>query len=488
MFNFKPLFLATTLVGVLASTTLVANATDKQSNKNKLPEIGTSGGSVLSLDKERLIGQSMMKQLRASQPIIQDPVLIEYINDLGNKLVKNANDVNYAFKFFLINNKELNAFAFFGGHVAIHSSIFTTAGTESELASVLAHEISHVTQRHLARRLESQSKTKNLSMAAMISGILIAMVNPTVGMAALSASMAVNQQMSINYTRGNEKEADRVGIALLANSNFDPQGAPMFFTKLAEKYRYKSKPPAMLLTHPLPESRISDARQRAYNYPIKQLPPSLNFELAKARIQSRYQGDPESNIIKFKQQLEKNTFSIKLAAQYGLSLSYFENKQYKEAKVILESLKNNDENNLFYIDTLTDVYLKTNEHKKALLMLSHLNSLMPNNQVVTLNYANALLESKKLKKAADLLQDFLLLNPNNFIAYDILTTVYRTQKNEGLMHINKAEIFALLGAYSKAIDELQTSYNFIDEQPLLQKRIKARILQFQAQKIKLKNL
>ncbi len=233
MFNIKPLLLSCAITVTIASTFAFDVKASSQNDKNKLPDIGISGFSVLSLDKERQIGNAMMRQLRASQPIIQDPVLIEYINHLGNQLVKNAQDVNYAFKFFLINNNELNAFAFFGGHVGIHSGLLTTAENESELASVIAHEISHVTQRHLARRLESQSNTQALSMAGMVSGILIALVNPAVGMAALSASMAISQQASINYTRGNEKEADRVGIALLANSNFDPQGAPSFFGKMS---------------------------------------------------------------------------------------------------------------------------------------------------------------------------------------------------------------------------------------------------------------
>lgn len=275
-------------LGIAAATSFNASAIDNQNNKNKLPDIGISGYSVLSTDKELQIGKAMMRQLRASQPLIQDPVLIEYINHLGNSLVKNAQGVNYAFEFFLINNNELNAFAFFGGHVGIHSGLITTADTESELASVIAHEISHVTQRHLARRLESQSQTQGLTMAAMLSSVLITLVNPTVGIAALSASMAVTQQASINYTRGNEKEADRVGIALLATSNFDPQGAASFFSKMSTKYRYASKPPAMLLTHPLPESRIADARQRALNYPARPLPPSLGFELTKARLKARY--------------------------------------------------------------------------------------------------------------------------------------------------------------------------------------------------------
>lgn len=488
MLNKKPLLVSIALTAIIANIFTFDAKASEQNNKNKLPEIGISGFSVLSLDKERLIGDAMMRQLRASQPLIQDPVLIEYINHLGNQLVKNAQDVNYAFEFFLINNNELNAFAFFGGHVGIHSGLLTTADNESELASVIAHEISHVTQRHLARRLESQSNTQALSMAGMVSSILLTLVNPTVGMAALSASMAASQQASINYTRGNEKEADRVGIALLANSSFDPQGAPSFFGKMSEKYRYASKAPAMLLTHPLPESRIADARQRAHQYPVRQLAPSLSFELAKSRIQARYQGNAKDNIANFKQQIQKQSYSLAAAANYGLALSYFENKDYQLAKELLESLRREDKNNLFYIDALTDVYIALKTYDLALTMLADLNLLMPNNQVICLNYGNALLESGNYEQAATVLQDFLLVNPANYIAYDILTTVYRKQEKKGLMHITKAEVLALLGAYNKAVDELQTSYDFVEQQPLLQKRIKARILQLQEQENKLKRL
>jgi len=159
LFNIKPLLVSIAITTIMANIFAFDVKASGQNDRNKLPEIGISGFSVLSLEKERQIGNAMMRQLRASQPLIQDPVLIEYINHLGNQLVKNAQDVNYAFKFFLINNNELNAFAFFGGHVGIHSGLLTTADNESELASVIAHEISHVTQRHLARRLESQSNT-----------------------------------------------------------------------------------------------------------------------------------------------------------------------------------------------------------------------------------------------------------------------------------------------------------------------------------------
>ena len=178
MFKLKPLIISLALATSLTSNVFAANT---DSNKNKLPEIGSAGFSVLSIEKERQIGGEMMRQIRASQPILNDPVLTEYINDLGNRMVRNAKDVNYSFEFFVIRNEELNAFAFFGGHIAIHSGLITTASTESELASVVAHEISHVTQRHLARRLESQDKSQPIAMASMISSILLTLINPSMG-------------------------------------------------------------------------------------------------------------------------------------------------------------------------------------------------------------------------------------------------------------------------------------------------------------------
>ena len=476
------------LLGIVLSTSILASAQSAENDKNKLPEIGAAGASLLSIDKERIIGNAMMKQLRSSQPILHDPVLNEYINDLGNSLVKNAQDVNYGFKFFLINNKELNAFAFFGGHVGVHTGLFTAADTESELASVLAHEVSHVTQRHLARRLEAQSRNQPLTIAGLFSGVLLSLINPSLGMAALQTSMAASQQSGINYTRGNEKEADRVGITLLADSGFDPMGAPNFFQKMAEKYRYKSKPPAMLLTHPLPESRIADARLRAQRYNSRLVTPSLPFELAKARIKARYQDNATQNIAQFKADLKKLNFSYKVAAQYGLAVSYFEDKQYAKSQAILEPLLANDPHNLFYADVLTDIYIQSSQHEKALTMLTALNDLMPNNQVVALNYANALQEAKQFQKAEALLEDFLLVQPSHFIAYDLLVTVYRKQNKKAMMHYATAELLALRGIYSKAVDELQTAYNFTKDQPLIKKRIKARILQFQDQEEKLKRL
>jgi len=483
LFNIKSI----ALTCAVALSTVSSPTFSQGQDNNDLPEIGAAGSSILSIDKERIVGDAMMRQLRASQPLLNDPVLSEYINHLGNLLVQNAQDVNYKFEFFIINNSELNAFAFFGGHVGVHSGLITTAHNESELASVLAHEVSHVTQRHLARRLEAQSKTQPLTMATMLTGVLVALVNPAVGMATLSASMAAAQQSGINYTRGNEKEADRVGIALLANSNFDPMAAPDFFSIMSERFRYTTKPPAMLLTHPLPDSRITDARLRAQNYPRVQKAPSLDFELTKARITARYEHNAKESIRYYQNRIEKKQFRLKQAAQYGLALSYFENKEHQKALALLSELQQSDPNNLFYADALSDVYIALKQFQPAVAMLQRLNLLMPKNQVVALNYANVLQEAKQYEQAEQILQDYLTVQPNHFIAYDLLTTIYRKQNKQAMMHIAKSEVLALLGGYARAIDELQTGYTHTEDK-LLQKRIKARILQFKNQQEKLKRL
>lgn len=459
-----------------------------EKNKNILPEIGTAGSSVLSLEKERQLGHAMMKQMRATSPMLHDPVLVEYVNSLGNKLVKHANNVSYRFNFFIINNKEINAFAFFGGNVGIHSGLITTADNESELASVFAHEISHVTQRHLARKIEAQTKTQNLSTAGVISSILLAIINPTVGIAALQTSVAATQQASINYTRSNEQEADRIGISLLARSEFNPHAAATFFGKLAEKYRYTTQPPAMLLTHPLPDSRIAEAKIRAQRYHSIPLAPSLPFELSKARIIARYENDPQYNIKTFQHALKSKQYRLKAAAEYGLAIAYYENKQYIEALDVLLKLHEKDPKNLFYIDVLTDTYIALKNYDKAIDLLTALDRVMPNNQVVTLNLANTLLKAEKLTDAEKKLEDFLLVKPDNFIAYDLLSEVYKKQKNKALMHATNAEIYALLGAYQKAIDELQTAYTHADDRPLAKKRFKAKVLQFREELEKLSRL
>lgn len=266
-------------IAATLSTPTLANT-----NSLELPDIGTAAGGTLTIDQELIYGDAYMRIIRSSQPIVNDPVLNLYIDTLGHRLVANANDVKTPFQFFMIRDRNINAFAFFGGYVALHSGLFLHAQSESELASVLAHEIAHVTQRHLARSMEDQARRSPATIAALAASVLLAIAAPEAGIAALTATTAGNMQSQINYTRSNEKEADRFGINTLAKAGFDVNAMPRFFGRLADEYRYASTPPPMLLTHPLPEDRITDSRARARSYPPLKLAPSLDYHLARARI------------------------------------------------------------------------------------------------------------------------------------------------------------------------------------------------------------
>jgi predicted Zn-dependent protease len=482
----KPI--ANIVVSALSIFILGTMSVGAVNKKNNLPEIGVVASSAISLDKEVLIGDALMRQLRGQAPIISDPLLDEYIQDIGNRLVTQADNVKFPYKFFILNSPDINAFAFFGGHIGIHTGLIFNARNESELASVLAHEISHVTQRHIARSIEARQKSSPLQIASLLGSILLAVVSPEASMAAISVSNAASAQSSINYTRQNEKEADRVGIAILADAGFDPNGASSFFGILAEKNRLKSTPFAFLLTHPLPESRIADARTRAANFRPRNIPESINFHLAKTRVLARYYANPKRNIEYFSGILQKQSYVFKQAAEYGLALSYLANEQFIPALKLIDVLLEKNPDNLFYIDTYTDIAIEMNQHKKAIDKLSAQIIHAPFNRVLTLNLANVLIQSENFDRAVSLLKDYLLINPDNMLAYELLSDAYRISEQKLEMHQVKAEVYALVAAYPRAIDELHTAYNYADERKIEKQRIRARIQQFRTAHERLQTL
>ena len=456
------------------------------SDKNTLPDIGVVASEVLTLDKEMLVGDAIMRQMRGQAPVIDDPVLTEYIQDLGNRLVLQAENTKFPFEFFIINNSVMNAFAFYGGHVGVHSGIITRADTESEVASVLAHEVTHVTQRHLARRALSQQRSSPLQIASMLGSILLAMANPEAGIAAMQTSSAMASQLNIDYTRSNEQEADRIGIDILYQAGFDPKAASTFFGKMAEEYRTSSRPPERLLTHPLTEKRIADARNRMRRYPDVRLRPSLSFNLAKARLLARYQFEPDYALEHFKAVVENDTFAIRDAGLYGLAIAYLANEENLKAKQINDQLLARTPGNLFYVDLATDIALAMGKADEAIAMLQKELEHKPRNSVVVLNLANAYMANDNHDAAIELIRDYLLVHPHDQLAYQLLSNAYKAQKSYKGMHQSKAELLALYGAYPNAIDELQHAYNYTGDDHLEKQRIRARIQQFRDEQEKLK--
>ncbi|WP_423839739.1 M48 family metallopeptidase [Vibrio mytili] len=457
------------LAAAMSSPSSYANSID-------LPDIGTAAGSTLSIDQELIYGDAYMRMLRASKPIIDDPVINQYIDTLGHRLVANANDVKTPFKFFMIRDRNINAFAFFGGYVALHSGLFLHAHTESELASVLAHEIAHVTQRHLARSMEEQARRSPATMAALAGALLLSIASPEAGMAAITAATAGNMQSQINYTRSNEKEADRFGIATLAKAGFDVKAMPRFFGRLADEYRYASKLPPMLLTHPLPEDRVADSRQRAETYPPMRVVPSIDYHLARARIVARYAGiDGQAALSWFERTQKKASADIVPSFDYGRALVYLDTKRLDKAETLLNKLTRQDPNNPFYLDAMSDLYIDKNQPEKAIDMLSKALSRNPQNKVLTINYANALIKANQNAQAVRTLQRYTHNNPEDANGWQLISQSYHALGRNDEELAARAEILALRANWNKAIQYYSEASKMAKLGSLEQARYDARI-------------
>lgn len=467
-----------TLIGVLVAATLASPAIPSfaaaNSSTDNLPDMGTSAGSTLSIGQEMEMGDYYVRKLRGSSPLISDPLLDQYINKLGMRLVSHASSVRTPFHFYLINSDELNAFAFFGGNVVIHSALFRYTDNESQLASVLAHEISHVTQRHLARAMEDQKRTAPLTWVGALGSILLAMANPQVGMAALTGTLAGTQQGLISFTQQNEQEADRIGIQVLERAGFDPQAMPAFMEKLLDQSRYSTRPPEILLTHPLPESRLSDARNRANQMPPVVVQSSEDFYMAKVRTLGMYNSGKNQLTSDMLDAWSKGNIREQHAAAYGRALQAMEAKNFAQAHKLIQPLLAAQSGNPWYLDLATDIDLGLNKPADAITRLQAAPDLK-NNPVLQLNLANALLQGNKPADAAQILNRYTFNNPNDGNGWDLLTQAEATLGNHDQELAARAESLALDGQLPQAISALSAASAQVKLGSLQQQRYDARI-------------
>ncbi|RXJ71454.1 hypothetical protein CS022_20985 [Veronia nyctiphanis] len=452
-----------------------------------LPDLGTAAASTLTIDREREYGDAFVRILRAQQPIVTDPLLNHYVNDLGSRLVGSANDVKTPFTFMLIQKNDINAFAFFGGHIALHTGLFRYAQTESELASVMAHEIAHQTQRHLARAMEDQARRTPLTIAATVGSVLLAIAAPEAGIAAAHATAAATVQSKINYTRDNEKEADRIGISILSRAGFDTRAMPTFFTRLADQYRYASTPPEFLLTHPLPDSRVSDTRARAQNYPTKSVSVSENYQLARARVIARYT-ESKAALDWFNRKLKVAPKSLKAPLQFGKALLSIDEGKFKEAKVLLLPLYQSEPANLFYLDAMTDLDLAQGQTSSAISRLRKALDVNPENGVLKLNLAYALNKAGQFEDAISLLQHYTHLAPDNIIAFTMLQEAFEKNGNRHGALAAQAETFALQARWDDAINNYSLASELVPLGSLDQARYDARIDQLRTKQLRFNQL
>ncbi|MBV8043924.1 beta-barrel assembly-enhancing protease [Pluralibacter sp.] len=464
----------TLLATLIASLTLGQVLPAFADSADTLPDMGTTAGSTLSIGQEMQMGDYYVRQLRGSAPLINDPLLVQYINGLGMRLVSHANSVRTPFHFYLINNDELNAFAFFGGNVVLHSALFRYADTESQLASVMAHEISHVTQRHLARAMEDQKRNAPLTWVGALGSILLAMASPQAGMAALTGTLAGTQQGMISFTRQNEEEADRIGIQVLQRAGFDPQGMPQFMDKLLDQARYASRPPEMLLTHPLPESRLADTRNRANQMRPVVVQSSEDFYMAKARILGMYNNGQNKLTTDLLDNWSKGNIREQHAALYGRAVQAMGADKYAEASKLLQPLLSANPQNAWYIDLATDIDLGQKKNSDAINRLKGARELRTN-PVLQLNLANALLQAGQPAEAATLLNRYTFTYKDDTNGWELLAQAEAQLGNRDQELAARAENMALVGRLDQAISLLSGASAQVKLGSLQQARYDARI-------------
>ncbi|RAT17505.1 hypothetical protein AU490_03050 [Lonsdalea populi] len=440
-----------TVMAMLATTLLTGSPVVIGADvQDRLPDIGTTAGATLSINQELEMGDFYLRKLRSGAPLVNDPLLLQYINQLGNRLVNSADSVRTPFHFFLVNNDAINAFAFFGGNVVIHSGLFRYVENESELASVLAHEISHVTLRHLARAIESQKNSAPLTWAGALGSILLAMANPQMGMAALSGTLAGAQQGMISFTQANEQEADRIGIQVLQRAGFNPQAMPNFLQRLAGQTRYATTPPEMLLTHPLPESRLSDSRNRANQMRATPAHSSQNFLLARIRVLTMYSSDDNPVAATLLSNWEKGNVREREAAQYGRAIQAYQTKKYDNARAALQPLLDKSPADPWFLDLMTDIDIGQQRAPQAIARLQKTPGAQAN-PVLQLNLANAYVEGHQAAAASRLLHKYTYANPSDPNGWELLAHAAANQGNRSEELAARAESLALNDKLDQAI-------------------------------------
>ena len=395
-------------LGLITATALLIVAVGAPAQDINLPDIGSPADAVLSKNEENRIGRAIMAQIRASGDVIEDPQITEYINEIGYRIAAQANaDGGHEFSFFVIDSPVVNAFALPGGFIGVHTGLLEATRNEDELAGVLAHEVAHVTQRHIARRIHSTQRQSILSTAIMLGAILAGAAGGSSD--AVQGAIAVAQgtaaQQQINFTRQNEYEADRVGISALASAGFDPQGMASFFEVLGRGMTpHEFRTPEFLRTHPVSSARIAEARGRARNYPPVHTADSITYSIAKTRLRVAGEEMPEGAVAFF----EREPYELQSDVErYGRATAYLRAGRNAEALRIFEELVSKDPSVIAYHIGLGDALIANEAISEAEKAYQRAAELFPRNLPLTIHFAESLLRIGQAERAHDILLDLL---------------------------------------------------------------------------------
>jgi predicted Zn-dependent protease len=442
-----------------------------------LPDIGETTESFLSLEDEQRYGEAFMRGIRHSLPLIEDPEVQNYVEALGNRLAANSGS-GRRFTFFAVRDPAINAFAGPGGYIGVNTGLILTSESEAELASVLAHEIAHVTQRHLARAFEEASKMSIPMTAALIAALILGSSSnkSQVTEAAIAATAAGSLQQQINFTRLHEQEADRVGLQILADSGYETRAMPRFFERLqrASQY-YDNLNIEFLRTHPLTVSRIADTRSRAEQYVKQRESVTDNFPIMRERIRVLQFGNPQEGIAWYRNALRGAEEAERDALRYGLAIALNAAGQYAEARETLAALIAREPERPAYQLALADAARGEGRLDEALGISERMLAIYPYHLPLTIHRIETLLEASRPAEAVRLISDYMDARTPRTELYRLLARARDMMNEPAAAQQALAEHYYLLGELGSALEQLQMALRQIPKEDVRAERIRARI-------------
>ena len=434
---------------------LILVSSNLSSSEEDLPIIGDSSSSVISIASEYNLGRLYMAQLRRTLPEYIDPVSQDYSEHLVYRLSEFSELSDRRLEIALIDEKSVNAFAAPGGIIGINAGLIFHADTEGQLASVLSHELAHLSQRHFARRMQRQ-KDRSLANSLMILGS-IALAGATSNPNALLVGQQAITQQNLSFSRGDEQEADRIGFKNMVSAGFDPKSTSYMFEKLQSLSRLSgSNELEFLRSHPLTKNRIADAQSRAQGFENKNYRNSLDYDLVRNRTIVHFSEIPRQAVTIFQKELtDSSDEREKLEAYYGLALAYSRDNKHSQALNSMRQALEMDSENLMLQIGLLELHIEAENYFEAEALASSLLSTNPYNYPISMLYNRVLMNKGDYKLGEKILKDLTLKRPKDPQVWYWLAEVQGLDKNLIGLHLSRAEYFFLTGSYETSIKHLR---------------------------------
>jgi beta-barrel assembly-enhancing protease len=425
----------------------------------KLPDLGDSSQSIMSPAQERKLGEAIVRQIRGGGGFLDDPEVNDYLNELGNRLVAATRDVRQDFLFFAVPDPQINAFALPGGFIGVNTGLILLAQDESQLAGVLAHEISHVTQHHITRGMENQQNVLMTTLAGLAMAILASKAGGSnsgqVTSAVIAGSQALAVQQQINFTRENEYEADRVGFSRLVAAGFDPNAMATFFDRLQRASRFvEGNAPSYLRDHPITYERVAEAKARAQGLPYKQVQDSLDFHMVRALLQS-YQGEPREQVANFDRAIAEKKYNNEIAEHYGLVASLLRARDIPRAKVELAKLEKIAPPHPMVEAMAGNVLMAADEYPAAVARFESALTRYPNKMQLIHDYPEALIKANRPADASAFAERELARFPGEGPLHEIAARAYAAQDKRLKQHEHQGEYYAWIGNLPLAVTQFE---------------------------------